>query len=234
MPAAYAPIDFHAHCLPELDHGCPSLRLGIAQRRLMQEAGLLATVATPHFYAHTEASVDAFLERRNAAARALLTAAPEGPALYLGAEVLVMPGLEEMAGLDRLCIEGTNVLLLEFPFGGWPERCVRTVEAIAERGITPLLAHIDRYPIKDLDALFEGNRYLYQVNASALLGWSRRAAYFRRMVAEGAVAAIGSDIHGNRPDSYRALLRVARKVHGFASVCEHSREILAAAIPATV
>lgn len=225
--------DFHAHCLPGVDHGSTSLEVAVAQRRLMQEAGLSAIVATPHFYAHEESSVEAFLARRGEAVARLLAAAPEGPALYLGAEVLVVPGLDEMEGLSRLCIEGTDILMLEMPLGSWSREAVRTVLRIAGHGITPILAHIDRYPIDDLEYLFEDSRLLYQINAVALLGLSRRASYFRRMVEAGAVAAFGSDLHGAHPAAYRGFLRaVRRSPRGTQDVMAHSDEVLASAIAA--
>ncbi|MBQ2718860.1 MAG: hypothetical protein IJF73_02205 [Clostridia bacterium] len=227
-------VDFHAHCLPGADHGAPSLSVAVAQRRLMKEAGLSAVVATPHFYSHKEVSVDAFLTRRDGAAAALLSAAPEGPALYLGAEVLVTPGLDEMEGLSRLCIKGTDILLLEMPLGGWSRECVRTLERIAKMGVTPLLAHIDRYPITDLEYLFESSRLLYQINAVAILGLSYRARYFRHMVRAEAVAAFGSDLHGAHPAAYRAFLRAVRRARaGALTVAAHSAELLSRAIPAT-
>ncbi len=225
-------VDFHAHCLPGVDHGAPSLSVAVAQRRLMTAAGLSGVVATPHFYAHKEVSVDAFLARRDEAARTLLSAAPAGPDLYLGAEVLVTPGLDEMEGLSRLCIKGTDILLLEMPLGGWSRECVRTVERIARSGVTPLLAHIDRYPITDLEYLFESSRLLYQINAVALLGFSRRARYFRTMVRAEAIAAFGSDLHGAHPAAYRAFLRAVRRAReGAVTVARHSAELLSTATP---
>ena len=225
-------IDFHAHCLPGVDHGSPSLSVAVAQRRLMTAAGLAGVVATPHFYAHKETSVEEFLARRDEAARALLTALPEGPTLYLGAEVLVTPGLDEMEGLSRLCIKGSDILLLEMPLGGWSRECVRTVERISKSGVTPLLAHIDRYPITDLEYLFESSRLLYQINAVALLGLSHRARYFRAMVRAEAVAAFGSDLHGAHPAAYRGFLRAVRRAReGAVTVARHSAELLSAAIP---
>lgn len=227
-------IDFHAHCLPGVDHGSASLAVGVAQRRLMREAGLSAVVATPHFYAHKESSIDGFLDRRAAAARDLLSEEPEGPTLYLGAEVLVYPGLSDLLGLERLCIEGTDILLLELPLGGWSRRCVDEVEEIAHRGITPIIAHIDRYSIRDLSELFDSNRLLYQINAVALRGLSRRAAYFRRMLASGAISAVGSDLHGDHPAAYRGFLSALSRTRGASLALEHSREILSVARPATL
>ena len=49
-----------------------------------------------------------------------------------------------MDGLELLCLEGTNVLLLEMPFSAsvWNDRLYHTIDEIAERGICPVFAHV--------------------------------------------------------------------------------------------
>lgn len=225
-------VDFHAHILPGVDHGSRNLRVATAQWRLLTEAGLSSVVATPHFYAHEEASVEDFLARRDAAADRLLAAVgEEGPALYLGAEVLVFPGLAELPGLPKLTIGGSRLLLLEMPLGGWSEEHLDAVDRVIDRGLIPLVAHIDRYPICKLGALYD-RRYLYQVNLGSLLGLGVIPRYFRRMLRAGAVAALGSDLHGVPKQGYnkhyRAFLRAAKSLP---TVNEHTAELLDEATP---
>ena len=223
-------VDFHTHILPKCDHGSQNLRMAVEQWRLLTEAGLSAVVATPHFYAHEESSVEAFLARRDAAAQQLLAAVEGGPRLYLGAEVLVSPGLEGLPDLASLCIGGSDILLLEMPLGGWSREHLDTVDAIAEQGITPLLAHLDRYSLGALDSLYDNPSFLFQVNASALLGLGRKARYFRRMLKAGAVAALGSDLHGLPKDGYARYLRgFLRAGDALVEVNEHTAELLSTA-----
>ena len=226
-------VDFHSHILPGVDHGSRDLAMASAQWELLRRAGLSAVVATPHFYAHEEASVKAFLARRDAAAASLLSAVPEGgPRLYLGAEVLVCRGLEELPDLRELCIAGTDVMMLEMPLGGWSREHLDTVACIAERGIVPLLAHIDRYPLRNLDALYGNDRFLYQVNVTSLMGLGRVARYFRRMLRAGAIAALGSDLHGLPQDGYGRYLRAfGRAGEALSEVNAHTSELLSTAVP---
>lgn len=229
-------VDFHTHILPGVDHGSRSLSEAVRQWQLLSDAGVAAVVATPHFYAHEERSVEDFLARRNAAAEALLREVGEGgPALYLGAEVLVCRGLAELPDLSRLCIGGGDILLLEMPLGGWSREDLHTVNRLAERGMTPLVAHLDRYPLAALDSLYDSPCYLFQVNVSAVLGCSRRARYFRRMLRHGAVAALGSDLHGVPQAGYRryarAFCRVGRSLD---TVIDHSNELLSLSQPFTL
>lgn len=202
------------------------------QWRLLTEAGLSAVVATPHFYAHEETSVEDFLARRDAAADCLLAEiGTAGPALYLGAEVLVFPGVAELPGLEKLTVGGSRLLLLEMPLGGWSGEHLDAVDQVAERGLIPLVAHIDRYPLGKLDALYD-RRYLYQVNLGALLGLGAIPRYFRRMLRAGAVAALGSDLHGVPKEGYDRHLRAfLRAGDTLLTVNEHTAEMLTEATP---
>ncbi len=227
-------VDFHTHILGGVDHGSESLATSIAQWRLMQAAGLSAVVATPHFYAHEEASVEAYLARRDAAARALMSevSGESDMRLYLGAEVLVCPGLEELSDLDKLTVAGTDIILLEMPLGGWSHLHLRTVSRIASRGLVPLLAHINRYPLRSLDSLYDDPSFLFQVNLSALLGVGAVPRYFRRMLKAGAIAALGSDLHGIPKDGYDTHVRAfCRAGAALDIVNEHTAEMLEFSTP---
>ncbi len=200
-------LDFHAHILPGADHGSRSLETSLLQLKLLRDAEVAAVVATPHFYAHEEKSVDSFLAKRQTSAEALLRALPKGetfPSIYLGAEVLVCHGLDKMEGLEKLCIGDSSIILLEMPFTDWGSGLMETVEAIVRRGLTPLMAHIDRYRPDQRALFFETGGIYFQVNASALcLPFVRRS--FRRMAKDNLFSAIGSDLHGVPKEGYRTM-----------------------------
>ena len=226
-PTLRGVIDFHAHLLPWMDHGSRDLAEAVCQYRMLNAHGVSAVVATPHFYAQTEPSVDDFIARRDAAAEALLGAVTVGPELYLGAEVLLVRGLEHMEGLDRLCIKGTNTILLEMPLGGFGRAEVETAEKIAALGLDPVIAHIDRYPPDSLSLLIESGAARYQVNAAAFLGLSRRAAALRKMAEEGRIAAIGSDLHGTDRRAIRSFDRALARLGDSAErILDISRALL--------
>ena len=211
-----------------MDHGSRELAEALVQCRMLAGRGVGAVVATPHFYAQREASVDDFIARRDAAWETLSAALGGALRIHPAAEVLLLRGLENMAGLDRLCIKGTRTILLEMPLGGFGRPEVETVERIAALGLTPVIVHIDRYPAASLALLDESGVAQYQVNAEAFLGFSRRSAAFRAMAKAGRIAAIGSDLHGTdrRPlrAFTRALMRLGPAVEG---VMERTRTLLA-------
>ncbi len=188
-------IDFHSHVLPRADHGSDCVETSVNQLALLQEAGVTQLVATPHFYPE-ECSVTTFIARRNQCADALRNALKDRTAMdvYLGAEVLVCPKMEEMADLEKLCIDGTNTMLLEMPLKRLSDRVYYTLEAMAQRkDLRIVLAHIDRYHEEDVRNVML-LPVLAQVNAKSLCGFFARRSlkpYFENK----RVVALGSDLH---------------------------------------
>ena len=189
-------IDFHAHLLPEADHGCKDASVCSKQLSLAKDAGIDLVVATPHFYPQID-NLAGFLSRRSACAQKLaeITAKNPLPKVLLGAEVQLCRGLDRMEGLEQLCIEGTKTLLLELP----PNYSVRTYEQTLDallygKGLTIVLAHIDRYASTHVDFLLDAG-CLGQLNAGSLCHLRQRRRCLNWAQNE-AVVALGSDIHG--------------------------------------
>lgn len=140
--------DFHTHILPGIDDG--SRDIGMTERMLEAERdqGVTRIYATPHFYAH-RASVSGFIENRMRAleeTKDLLGTRPDLPEVIPGAEVLYFTGISKADQLRALCIEGSDILLLEMPFGQWHSDIVKDVEALIEKKhLRIVLAHLDRY-----------------------------------------------------------------------------------------
>lgn len=193
-------IDFHAHILPEVDHGSSSIKSSRKQLKLAKEVGIDLIVATPHFYPD-QIKLDTFLKKRDKAYAEMLTVFEELQIKSrLGAEVALCEGLENLVGIEKLCIEGTSLMLLELPFRAMTERLLNTIYEIKAMGITPVLAHINRYSRSCvIPALEIGSAA--QVNAEALvkLGARRR---FIGCVDDNIVQAIGSDAHEDRVKAY--------------------------------
>ena len=189
-------IDFHAHILPGADHGSRNMETSLKQLAMAKEAGMDIIVATPHFYPEKE-NISDFLERRTACARKLREAAQgkNFPKVLVGCEAQLCRGMEHIPDLKRLCIEGTNVLLLELPMDYSVRHYSQTLDALFYgSGLRIVLAHIDRYDPTHIDFLLDSGA-LAQINAEALCHfWSRRRCL--AWVRSGAVVALGSDIHG--------------------------------------
>lgn len=212
-------IDFHSHILPGIDDGSRNLEESLALLRQMREQGITTVVATPHFYAD-EQSIDSFLQRRMDAFNRLMAQCTDTmPRVLLGAEVLYYNGISRLEGLDKLCIDGTRILLLELPFTRWSSTVLREVLEIANNmNLTVVLAHIERYMRYQRRGVFDElyrNGVIMQVNAPYFADRSGRRAALRQLGA-GQIHLLGTDCHGvdNRPPRMAEALDVIRKKYG--------------------
>ncbi len=222
-------VDFHAHVLPAADHGSTGLTETKNQLALYRKAGVDTVVATPHFYPNS-VSIDAFLSTVDAAAAALaelLATEEKSPRVLLGAEVLYCDNMHHMEDLERLCIRGTNVLLLELPLSDWSPVLFHTVRELSKR-VCVVLAHIDRYTRPHADELMQmiEDGALAQVNAYALGSFfeRRRLAPF---FGSGAVIALGSDLHNVDASAVKKLVDAKKHLGGdYAGIMARSMELL--------
>lgn len=206
-------IDFHAHILPHMDHGSVRTETGKNQLALMQSAGVQTVCATSHFYPQ-EVLPATFVQNRRESLKRLLQAYGNHPrpAIILGAEVLICNGMEEMDGIEELCLEGTNLLLLEMPFtrDSWNRALFKTVREIADRGIRPVMAHVDRYPAEIVDELFRMGLH-GQLNAESLTRLLK-PKHLMRWIEEGRIVAFGSDLHGSDPKGYAPFQKLSKQI----------------------
>ena len=201
-------VDFHSHILPAVDDGSRDVEESIALLNMLSQQGIKTVCATPHFNANRQ-TVEEFLEARNSAYNNLKESLPQdAPQIRLGAEVAYYEGIERLEGLKDLCIEGTNLLLLEMPFtrGDWGRELYRTVHEIRKKGITPVLAHVDRYPKHSIEQLFDMG-LCGQINCDSL-SKVFKPKHLLRWVESGRIVAFGSDLHGNDPKGYAPFTKV--------------------------
>ena len=227
-------IDFHSHILPQIDDGSSGVKESLEMLEELSLQGVDTVVATSHFYA-TQRSPQEFLARRERAFEQLKARLPENaPRILLGAEVLYFPGMSRMDELSTLCIEGTNILLLEMPFRPWSEHMIREVHDLARSGrYTLMMAHIERYyddqPVSVWDDLL-GEGVLMQSNADFFLPFfaGRKAL---RLLREDRIHLLGTDCHNmtSRPPQMDEALRVIRRRLGeekLAQIDELGRDLL--------
>lgn len=200
MEKKYAVCDIHTHILPGMDDGCKTPEEAVQLLQSSYEQGIRKIFLTPHYY--PVESVDEFLARRNQAEKALYKAMEKVggpfPELCMGAEVAYRAGICYQEDLQKLCLGNSQYLLLEMPFHVWGEEVIRTVRGISNvRGITPILAHIERYlsmQEKDVLERLLDQEILVQMNAARLLHFTSRGQA-RRLLNNGMVQLLGSDCH---------------------------------------
>ena len=199
-------IDFHAHILPEMDHGSDSLETSIKQIELAKQNGIRTVVATSHFYPHIH-HVEEFLEAREEAYRQLEPHL-NGIEVVKGAELQLCVGLDHLDGLEKLCIGNTNVLLVEMPDMSISREMYETLQRLNMRHRV-LIAHVDRYSEKVANQLLK-ERYMLQLNACAFWGWSIK--WLTPILESGKVYALGSDIHLADRKAYVRMQRAVRRL----------------------
>ena len=208
-------FDFHSHILPNIDDGSRSVQESLAMVEELTRQGATGIAATPHFYAqHT--SPDRFFEKRSVAWEKLKPYLRDDfPEIRLGAEVCYFEGINRYEGLERFCIDGTNLLLLEMPFCAWTGRMVAAVvEMNARKDLHVLLAHIERYlPYGNWAAwehLVEQGVFI-QASTAFFIEKRRKAL---KMMRNGYIHFWGTDAHNmdaRKPNLAPAVDSITRK-----------------------
>ncbi|MBQ9859796.1 MAG: capsular polysaccharide biosynthesis protein [Clostridia bacterium] len=212
-------IDFHSHILPRMDDGSKDVAESLKLLTMLAEQGVKTVVATPHFYANDE-PLDKFLSRRAASFEALSRAvSADMPEIRLGAEVRYYQGISRLSGLKELCIQGTNLLLLEMPSSRWTEHTAREVVDLCCRGdITVILAHVERYwflQSRVVQDLVSGSGVLMQANAEFFNSFATRRRGLR-LLDTGGIHLLGSDCHSvaHRPPRIGQAFDYVRRKRG--------------------
>ncbi len=208
-------FDLHCHILFDVDDGSNDFAESQAMLNAARNSGIDNIVCTPHCRGSrfdSQRIVDHFdvLSR---------FAHSQGFEMTLGFEVywenLVNFGIENA---ERLCFEGTNLLLLEFGVASLPPNWQRIVYSLQGRGIQPIIAHPERYrPVQnDIDVAVEMKDLgcLLQLSGNFAAGGfrsnSKRAAL--QLLENDLVDYIASDAHCVEDYAdYRKALKIAQK-----------------------
>lgn len=238
-------VDFHSHILPKLDDGSKSVDESLQMLSMSMKQGVKKIVATPHFYPGS-IDPDCFIEKRAHSAQLLLSAINEKkqqgeifPSIYLGAEVSFFNGMSHYKGLERFCVNGTRLLLVEMPFKKWTENDVYELIAIKnELGFIPVIAHIERYIDKQSKSLFPmifSGDILIQCNSDAFYERKTKKRMMS-LLAQGNVDLIGSDCHNltNRiPNLSRGLNEIMQRCNedSVSELMKFANYVLEEAVP---
>jgi protein-tyrosine phosphatase len=172
-------LDLHCHILPGVDDGAATLEEALAMARLCVRDGITHIAATPHCNRSIRllrADVLPHVTRLNEA----LTRAKVPLTILPGSEIQVTDSdqyrAEWEAGL--YCHLGDGGAFTLFEFGWKPEQyppdAVELIGWLRERGMTPILAHPERFSFMQADpgrirGLVDAGAWL-QVTVDSLLG----------------------------------------------------------------
>lgn len=233
--------DLHTHILPGMDDGAGDVdqSLGLVRREVQD--GVAHIALTSHFHFERQ-EMGEFLKKRDAAYEKLSQACQrEGlPVhLYPGAEVYFSAKLLETDPYP-LCISGSSVLLVEFPRGYYPEWAADVFYRLELMGITPLVAHVERYPHfaehpNDLIPLVENGAYI-QANASALVQYPKVRKRLFTLLRHNLLHVISTDTHSmdKRPPMLsKAFSLIQEKFgsHTALRLCENGQDLIQGKLP---
>lgn len=138
-------IELHCHILPGIDDGAKDLKVAKEMLGMQRSSGVDRVFLTPHFYPE-EKALDVFLEERSKAWAELRATmcSQEIPEIRLGAEVRYCEQLLSL-NLRKLTLGESDYLLLELPGRRYPAYAVQIMEELLGKGLTPILAHVERY-----------------------------------------------------------------------------------------
>ncbi len=211
-------IDFHSHILPAFDDGAKDVNMALDMLTLSRNMGVDCVVATSHCYPFSSADVEKFTEKRGAAYEVLKNAVTDGmPEIRLGAEVHLSTDLSRIKNIKKLCIEGTNYLLIEMPVSPWNERVVECIYKLTLMGIKPVIAHAERNLNQQqdmLDLLYSFD-VLIQINAESF-GDYHFKKFIDRMMKNAMIHIVGTDMHNmsHRPPNMKKALKHINKRYG--------------------
>lgn len=189
--------DYHCHILPAIDDGAKNTEISLEMIKTMSEQGVERIIATPHFYAHREKSVADFIEKRQSAYNKIKEKSAVKD-IILGAEVSIEQGISELPDIEKLAVEGTNIILLELqyrPYSKWMSEEIYNMSV--EHNLVVMLAHIHRYlqyySRDELQAVLSSMAVM-QINNEAFESW-REKRLAKSVIAEGKPFVFGSDAH---------------------------------------
>ena len=195
-------IDLHSHLLPGLDDGARNLDEAMSIVRSMAADGVRAVAATPHVRDDWP-TTPREMEEAVAALRTEVETAGVPLDVLRGGEL----ALDELARLDeteraRFGLGGNpQLLLLEFPYWGWPLGLAQTVRELAAAGIVSVIAHPERNgEVQErpdgLDEIVRAGAVVQLTAASVDGRLGRRVAACSRTLLDSRLAhLIASDAH---------------------------------------
>ena len=197
-------IDFHNHVLPDLDDGSKSMEMTLNMLKTASEQGITTIINTVHFQHPKMEGKNTDYEYVKDLRDTVLKEAKNQNIeidIKLAAEVYYLPNLCDLINNPLLTIN--NYMLVEFPMMIMPENYLDTFFNLKLKGITPILAHPERYRSfqEDIDKLQKciDMDIILQIDAGSIVGHFGKQTkdMALKMLSKGYCHIIGSDSHND-------------------------------------
>ena len=210
--------DIHTHILPGLDDGAKTLDESLEMLRQEYNNGVRDLVVTPH-YVYEERNGKQKVRESLIELKKAMFEEKINVRLYEGNEVMFTADfLDALSKKDFCTINDSQYALIEFP----PTRIKNPVRALDDAylaGVTPILAHAERYEqfasdIKLFEALIECG-IVVQINAHSITDPDSRKSekFIHKLIKNDLVHIVASDCHDldrrniTLADAYRIIAK---------------------------
>ena len=194
--------DIHSHLIPGIDDGSPDMNITIQLLEKFIDLGYKKVITTPHimsdYFKNTSDIINSGLEDvRNEIEKRQLKIQIEAAAEYN-----LEPEFEDLLEKNNLLTFGPEkYLLFELSFFDEPPRVNDVIWKMREKGVSPVLAHVERYAYwhKDYDKIEEMiNRGVkLQLNIGSITGayGPEVKKVADRLIKDKVIDFVGSDCH---------------------------------------
>ncbi len=213
-------IDLHCHILPGIDDGAKSLDETLEMAKIAVSEGIHHMIATPHYIQYSEylnkQGIEKLVEEVNSILR------NEGIPLTIssGHEVYMTPDLPKLVEQQEVCtLHNSQYILIEFPMNDIPMYAEDIFYELKLMGLTPILAHPERYPMvmdnPNLLLKYLNLGVLCQANVGSVRGFfgDRVQKTVMQLIEHDMIHFIASDAHTPRnraPKMQKALAEITR------------------------
>lgn len=210
--------DLHSHILPGIDDGAEDIESALRLVDLEYDQGIEDIALTSHYNCE-DSSIEAFLDKRGESFARLqerMNNSKKKICFKLGCEVYFSLRLLEM-NFERLCLEGTNLLLLELPTNYKPPFFKEALDYFQSIDVVPLIAHVERYSyvLREPTLLAEWVEMgaYAQINAGTFLVQNQKMKMSLNFLKWGLAHVVASDTHSlvKRPPLIRQALEEIQK-----------------------
>lgn len=195
-------VDIHNHILYGIDDGPTILEESLEMARIISVLGIKQIIATPHYlpglyetpYLEIKEKVEQFNKK--------LAQNKIPIEVYPGQEVrLTMEMIEQYKQGQIGTLNEKNYMLVELPYEKLKEEDYRVIEKLKDLGISPVIAHIERYSLKrdHREALtkLRSKGCYFQMNSDNLMGlngfWMKK--WCQRLIKKQVIDVFASDAH---------------------------------------
>jgi protein-tyrosine phosphatase len=140
-------VDIHCHILPGLDDGSPDMATSIAMAHLAVAAGISTVIGTPHWIEDEHETDPVQIRQAVKELQTQLNSRDIALTVLPGNEAFICPDLPGRVkkGVVLTIGDQGRHLLLELPYEDQPNYVDDVVFRLQLQGITPILAHVERY-----------------------------------------------------------------------------------------